>query len=102
SAAGGIAYSSAANEEVKAAQQKPASAKQQAGKEDKESVTYSGRVLDPDGKPLAGAKVYLLDQSSAKEPPKVRATTDADGRFGFTIARADIKLISYMTNPWYG
>ena len=50
----------------------------------------SGRVLDPDGKPVAGAKVHLLKWNAPgqltpdKTPPKVWAETDKDGRFSFT------------------
>jgi RNA polymerase sigma factor (sigma-70 family) len=41
-------------------------------------VVVSGRVLDPDGKPLAAANLSLLDK--VEEPVKLGAT-DADGRF---------------------
>src|SRR5262249_53855176 len=54
-----------------------------------EAVTYSGRVLDPDGKPVAGAKLYLtLSWSYLKRPAAspVYATTGSDGRFRFTLA----------------
>src|SRR5262249_12378267 len=36
----------------------PAEAKPQAA--DADSLSYGGRVLDPEGKPVAGAKLYLL------------------------------------------
>ena len=42
------------------------------------TLVISGRVLGPDGKPLAGAAV------DANNLPGVSATTDADGRFMFT------------------
>src|SRR5262249_15624642 len=46
-------------------------------------VAVSGRVLDPDGRPFAGAKVsFLLAGASAG-----RATTDARGNFHFRIPR---------------
>jgi RNA polymerase sigma factor (sigma-70 family) len=61
------------------------------------TVTVSGQVLSPDGKPFAGAKVSLplitaaMDEKIADEEElikrldwSVRATTDADGRFRFT------------------
>jgi hypothetical protein len=61
--------------------------------DDKEAVAIAGRVLDPDGKPLAGARVYqtFWAESIAAYPPapKVRATCDRDGRFRFTIPRDD-------------
>ncbi|HZW33872.1 MAG TPA: sigma-70 family RNA polymerase sigma factor [Isosphaeraceae bacterium] len=53
-----------------------------------------GRVLDPDGKPVAGAGVYVrhyaeirwgvLDPMAARQKGRV-ATTDADGRFHFDL-----------------
>jgi RNA polymerase sigma factor (sigma-70 family) len=50
-----------------------------------ERLTLSGRVLDPDGKPAAGAKVWLLVQFGISPRngvgPKVVGTTDAEGRF---------------------
>jgi RNA polymerase sigma factor (sigma-70 family) len=51
------------------------------------AAEVSGRVLDPDGRPLAGARLYLLEGDCAgKAPPAVRATTDDDGRFRLTPA----------------
>jgi RNA polymerase sigma factor (sigma-70 family) len=54
-------------------------------------VTVSGRVLDPDGKPLAGARIYSLSMRTGKSPflaednleAVARGTTGADGRFRF-------------------
>jgi RNA polymerase sigma factor (sigma-70 family) len=62
---------------------------------DRDSVTCSGRVLRPDGKPLAGAKVF---QAFAVEfidhhpppAPKPRGTTGRDGQFHFTVPRAEL------------
>ena len=51
-------------------------------------ATFRGRVLSPDGKPVAGAKVWLVVQSGiapkAAIGPTARATTGADGRFDVT------------------
>jgi beta-lactamase regulating signal transducer with metallopeptidase domain len=45
---------------------------------------FNGRVNGPDGKPLRGARVFLVPaQGASKEAGKVRATTGADGRFSF-------------------
>src|SRR5439155_11113592 len=45
---------------------------------------FSGRVNGPDGKPLSGARVFIVPfHSEKKEAGPVRATTDADGRFTF-------------------
>src|SRR5262249_10978998 len=46
-------------------------------REDKDTVTYAGRVLDAAGKPVAGASVYYHFITREDEPTPVRATTDA-------------------------
>src|SRR5262249_61788355 len=43
-----------------------------------------GRVIDPDGHPVAGAKLYLI-AAGATEVPTPQATADADGRFRLTL-----------------
>ena len=60
-------------------------------------VSFQGRVLDPDGKPHAGARLYL-DYFVWKEyakaiPPRLRATTGPDGRFQFRVEK------SYFARP---
>ena len=41
---------------------------------------YAGRVLDPDGKPVAGAKLHLAYFGyNGQAPPAIRATSDASG-----------------------
>ncbi|HKB01605.1 MAG TPA: sigma-70 family RNA polymerase sigma factor, partial [Gemmataceae bacterium] len=57
------------------------------------SVTVSGRVLDPDGKPVAGAKVYVR-QSEMKEVDRPSARTDPDGRFTVAVPAADAEARS--------
>jgi RNA polymerase sigma factor (sigma-70 family) len=53
--------------------------------DEKKETTFGGQVLDPDGKPAARARVYLLHpRPEDGSPPKVRAVTDKDGRFRFT------------------
>jgi RNA polymerase sigma factor (sigma-70 family) len=54
---------------------------------DRESLTIRGRVLGPDGKPFAGAKLYLHDPNPGKAAPAVRATSGKDGRFQFPFTR---------------
>jgi RNA polymerase sigma factor (sigma-70 family) len=59
-------------------------------------VKVSGRVLDPDGKPASGARVYW--PRLLKDPPgsiddialTARATTGADGRFQFDLAPKEL------------
>ena len=60
-------------------------------------VSFQGRVVDPDGKPHAGARLYL-DYFVWKEyakaiPPRLRATTGPDGRFQFRVEK------SYFARP---
>ncbi len=46
---------------------------------------FAGRVVDIEGKPLAGVKIYLVPQSaSSKDPGEVRAVTADDGRYRFS------------------
>jgi RNA polymerase sigma factor (sigma-70 family) len=55
------------------------------------AISYSGRVLGPDGRPVGGAKLYLtLSWSYLKRPAPaaLQATTGPDGRFQFTVPRA--------------
>jgi RNA polymerase sigma factor (sigma-70 family) len=60
--------------------------------EPEHSLAVFGRVLDPDNKPFAGAKVYSYRQLPrevdifALLPPAPDAISDADGRFRFQIA----------------
>jgi protocatechuate 3,4-dioxygenase beta subunit len=64
-----------------------------------------GRVLGPDGKPVAGAKLYLgaVSESNTGQrmlhvrrgdheemKPAVRATSDSDGHFRFTFSNAEL------------
>jgi protocatechuate 3,4-dioxygenase beta subunit len=66
------------------------SAKPQAA-EDKDSIAYGGRVLAPDGRPVAGAKLYLSPGGGYHKRPTPApevATTGPDGRFHFTTPKA--------------
>ncbi len=62
-----------------------------------ETLTYRGRVLDPDMKPVAGAKVYYHFITREDEPIPVRAHTDARGRFSFTLTPKDVPLSADAT-----
>jgi hypothetical protein len=60
-----------------------------------QTLSVIGRVLNPQGQPVAGAKLYLYQEPGERplrEPdsPPVRATTDPDGRFRFTIERSEL------------
>jgi RNA polymerase sigma factor (sigma-70 family) len=55
------------------------------------SVTFSGRVLGPDGRPVAGAKLYQTPWWGYHFEPFTApesATTGPDGRFAFTTPKA--------------
>jgi RNA polymerase sigma factor (sigma-70 family) len=56
-----------------------------------QAVEISGRVLDPEGKPLAGAKLSVwTDDSVGKPPARERAPTGEDGRFRLQVTKAEI------------
>ena len=65
----------------------PASPRNAAGSDPddpKLAGTFTGRVLGPDAKPVAGAKIFIVpDDAKLKAIGPVRALTDADGRFSF-------------------
>jgi RNA polymerase sigma factor (sigma-70 family) len=54
-----------------------------------DTVEVTGRVVDPDGKPFAGATLYVWTRSAKKEGP--RETTGKDGRFRVPVRRADLQ-----------
>ncbi len=55
------------------------------------AIVFSGRVLDPDGQPFPGARLYLsyYERSDRARPQPVRATSGSDGRFRFAVQRSD-------------
>jgi protocatechuate 3,4-dioxygenase beta subunit len=62
-----------------------------------DSIVYRGRVLGPDGRPVAGAKLYLWTNTSRENPDRtVRATTGEDGRFRLTMAPADRERAGFI------
>jgi protocatechuate 3,4-dioxygenase beta subunit len=69
-------------------QPKPASARTD------DTFPIRGRVLDPDGKPVAGAEIYVrpLDLATSKSLPTHQSgrvtASDADGRFRFELDKA--------------
>jgi RNA polymerase sigma factor (sigma-70 family) len=80
----------AAREATKKGRQPPADAPVQA--EAKDRVKLRGRVLDPGGKPVAGAKLYLGGPTKIKAPAyPVRATSGPDGRFSFSLPKAALE-----------
>jgi RNA polymerase sigma factor (sigma-70 family) len=57
-----------------------------------DTITIAGRVLGPDGQPVAGAELVLVPFGGSAEKPerRVRARSGADGRFRFTATPADL------------
>jgi RNA polymerase sigma factor (sigma-70 family) len=70
------------------------------------AIDIKGRVLDPDGKSLAGAKVYLSTYSyKDKSDPKIRFETAEDGRFHFLARPLEVEDRETMVAavaPGYG
>lgn len=86
----------AANQdETKAEAKGQENAKPQAADEKASSVPVRGQVLDPEGKPVKGARLIFLYGSSRKYPEKVWGTSAADGRFEFAVAK------TLLDDPWY-
>jgi RNA polymerase sigma factor (sigma-70 family) len=55
-----------------------------------EALEVKGQVQGPDGKPCAGADLFLWTNAvKNKADMPVRATTGSDGRFRITVAKAD-------------
>jgi RNA polymerase sigma factor (sigma-70 family) len=80
-----------APQEAKAPSQQPSPEKkaaEPAKDREKGPIDVSGQVLDPDGKPAAGAEVYLL--GSKRTGAKPIATADKDGKFHFTAKPEDV------------
>jgi RNA polymerase sigma factor (sigma-70 family) len=101
-AAGALAHQALAARETPAVGSSQAAAQSSKSEEKARPVTegdvqrdtalVSGRVLDPDGKPVQGAKVYFVRllayrRGTPPAPPPARATTGADGRFHFRVSR---------------
>jgi hypothetical protein len=63
-------------------------------------VDVPGRVIDPGGKPVAGATIFLRKYKYGLRVPVKKTTTDADGRFKFTtFRRQGPKLTDATPNP---
>src|SRR5262249_39336645 len=68
-----------------------------------DSVAVSGRVVDPEGKPVAGAKVFfargILAHRDPPPPPPPAVTSAADGRFRLRVSRTGYPE-EYMKAQW--
>jgi RNA polymerase sigma factor (sigma-70 family) len=94
---------------------KPGRRPQAAIEEAGATVTFRGRVLDPDGKPLAGAEVTLWwhlgywgfyrewhPETTGPFRPKCLATTGEDGRFTATFRKSEVteNPLNMWERPW--
>jgi RNA polymerase sigma factor (sigma-70 family) len=82
---------SAPPEKAPPAKQAPANGKAKPPADDKGKIAYSGRVLGPDGRPVAGAKLYVAlgygGYAWRPVPSPEYGTTGRDGRFQFTLPK---------------
>jgi RNA polymerase sigma factor (sigma-70 family) len=77
-----------------------------------DTVTFTGRVLDPDGKPFAGAEIsvwwhysyWIAWHPQTVKPlrPRVLGASGPDGRFRLSLAKAEIDDTVYCgkEQPW--
>jgi RNA polymerase sigma factor (sigma-70 family) len=72
----------------------PADAKPKPAEEG--TIEVRGRVLDPEGKPVAGARLYLAKQGPNEPAPSEQATSGPDGCFRFTAQRAKMDKSSWQ------
>ena len=84
----------------------PASPRNAAGSDPddpKLAGTFTGRVLGPDAKPVAGAKIFIVpDEAKLKAIGPVRALTDADGRFSFDAPDMTFRSLDGLPARWQG
>jgi RNA polymerase sigma factor (sigma-70 family) len=72
------------------------------------TIRLGGRVLDPDGRPLPGAKLWLgfqgADWTWSTRVPQVRAATGPEGRFDLAVSDddAEVKRALRMTSGMPG
>jgi RNA polymerase sigma factor (sigma-70 family) len=93
------ALAAQAQETTRAAKSEPPATEKGPGKPveaaDKDAATLSGQVLDPDGKPVAAARLYLLGgKAKDRAPAMARATADQDGRFRVTTGPDQSLLVA--------
>ncbi|HZY85907.1 MAG TPA: sigma-70 family RNA polymerase sigma factor, partial [Gemmataceae bacterium] len=67
----------------------PPQAAAQTPAREEDAIAYAGQVLGPDGRPVAGAKLYLTGIPLPLPSPEY-ATTGPDGRFRFTVPKAKV------------
>lgn len=95
-----LALPQPAEEPAAQAEVKPAPAKnnQSPPKDKDKDVKISGSVLDADGKPVQGARLYL--PSLKAEQLRPLATSDSAGRFRFQVMPAAVGFSPLLREPW--
>jgi RNA polymerase sigma factor (sigma-70 family) len=70
-----------------------------AGALQSQGITLTGRVFDPDGRPVADAKLHLIVQSWRRKPLHVQTTGGPNGAFRLPVTLAESR--SYREDaPW--
>lgn len=68
-----------------------------------DTLRFQGRVLDPEGKPVAGASIFVSHNFREYRPdpvaPRPRGISGADGQFSLEIKKADLPTSLY-TEAW--
>jgi beta-lactamase regulating signal transducer with metallopeptidase domain/protocatechuate 3,4-dioxygenase beta subunit len=64
-----------------------------------ETTTLHGRVLSPDGKPVAEAKVFFWYPKGERSQPELRCRTKADGSFEFGVDKSKPET-TVAPDPW--
>jgi RNA polymerase sigma factor (sigma-70 family) len=82
----------------------PATAKPSAAEKLPEAVEVQGRVVDPDGKPLGRAALFLWTPGAREASRRPRGRTSADGRFRITVPGAELRgpAVLLATADGYG
>ena len=75
-------------------------------KEEHEQVQFRGRVIDPQGRPGAGASIYMTIDKGSHEPvpSTLLETADPDGRFHFKVSKekfGELAIVVAATAPGY-
>jgi RNA polymerase sigma factor (sigma-70 family) len=63
------------------------------------TIEVRGRVLDPDGKPAAGSRLYLSRPAAAGSAPSEPVTSGPDGRFRIAVPRSALDKGSPDKSP---
>ena len=60
------------------------------GHESADAIVFHGRVVNPEGQPFVGARLYLnyFNWSERDAARPLRTTSDADGRFRFSVEKS--------------